>query len=144
MLQVERERQCSKGDQCCSRHENNDRPPKPTPKAAPPSKTQHTRGRSASRKRSVSGRSLTGRILRQPCRYYLQGTCIVPSVNSVKKNRDAKQGTSVCSRTTRLKNNHIKSRKRSFDKAVVKVVPQLNPESIGLSERRRSLGKTEA
>ena len=28
-----------------------------------------------SRKRSVRGRSQTGRILRQPCRYYLKGTC---------------------------------------------------------------------
>ena len=34
-----------------------------------------TRGRSASRKRSARGRSQTGRILRQPCRYYLKGTC---------------------------------------------------------------------
>ena len=34
-----------------------------------------TRGRSASRKRSVRGRSQTGKILRQTCRYYLKGTC---------------------------------------------------------------------
>ena len=31
-------------------------------------------GRSESRKRNVRGRSQTGRILRQPCRYYLKGT----------------------------------------------------------------------
>ena len=47
---------------------------KPTPKAATPSEPSMTRGRSASRKRSVRGRSQTGRILRQPCRYYLKGT----------------------------------------------------------------------
>ena len=48
---------------------------KPTQKAAPPFEPSMTRGRSESRKRSVSGRSQTGRILRQPCRYYLQGSC---------------------------------------------------------------------
>ena len=39
---------------------------------------------------------------------------ILPNLNSIKLNRDAKQGTSVCSRTTRLKNNQVKSRKRAF------------------------------
>ena len=67
--------QCSKGDQCSFRHENNDRAPKPTPKGALPSEPSMTRGRSESRKRSVRGRSQTDRILRQPCRYYLKGTC---------------------------------------------------------------------
>ena len=36
--------QCSKGDQCSFRHESNDRAPKPTPKAAPPSEPSMTRG----------------------------------------------------------------------------------------------------
>ena len=67
--------QCSKGDQCSFRRESDDHATKPTPKAAPPSEPSMTRGRSASRKRSVRGRSQTGRILRQPCRYYLKGTC---------------------------------------------------------------------
>ena len=40
-----------------------------------PSEPSLTRGSCASRKRSVRGRSQTGRILRQPCRYYLKGTC---------------------------------------------------------------------
>ena len=44
-------------------------------KPHPPSEPSMTRGRSASRKRSVRGRSQTGRILRQPCRYFLKGTC---------------------------------------------------------------------
>ena len=67
--------QCSKRDQCSFRHESDDRAPKPTPKAASPSEPSMTRGRSDSRKRSVRGRCQTGRILRQPCRYYLKGTC---------------------------------------------------------------------
>ena len=104
---------CSKGDQCSFRHESNDRAPKPTPKTATPSEPSMTRGRSASRKRSVRGRSQTGRIL-----------------------RDAKQGTRVCSGTLRLQNNHVKKPKKSFnpqngnsdDKgaaAAARTVPQL-------------------
>ena len=34
-----------------------------------------SRGRSVSRKRSIRGKSNLGMILRQPCRYYLKGTC---------------------------------------------------------------------
>ena len=64
--------QCSKGDQCSFRHESNDRAQKPTPKAATPSEPSMTRGRSTSPKRSVTGKSNTGRILWQPSRYYLK------------------------------------------------------------------------
>ena len=53
----------------------NDRSQKPTPKAATPSEPSMTRGRSMSRKRSVRGKSNPGRILRQPCRCFLTGTC---------------------------------------------------------------------
>ena len=70
--------QCPKGDQCSFPHESDDRAPKPTPKAAPPSEPSMTRGRSVSRKRSVRDRSQTGRILRQPCRCCLKGTCPRP------------------------------------------------------------------
>ena len=50
---------------------------KPTPKAAPPSEppTRKTRICSASRKRSVRGRSQSGKFNRQPCKYFLKGTC---------------------------------------------------------------------
>ena len=49
---------------------------------------------------------------------------ILPNVNSVKMNQDAKQGTSVCSRTARLKNNQVKSRRRAFktEKATTRVL----------------------
>ena len=53
---------------------------------------------------------------------------VLPNVNSVKLNRDAKQGTSVCSRTTRLKNNKVKRRKKNFQNGKsddVKTVHQL-------------------
>ena len=59
---------------------------------------------------------------------------IFPNVKSTKLNRDAKQGTSVCSRTARSKNNRGRSQKRALtlktendDKAavaIVKTVPQ--------------------
>ena len=67
-------------------------------------------------------------------RDHLVSSGILPNVNSVKLNRVAKLVTSVCSRTTRLKDNQVKSRKRDFkteksdDKgaaAIVKTVPQL-------------------
>ena len=53
-----------------------------------------------SRKRSIQGRSDPGIILRQPCRYYLKGTCTSspceywhpPECQLYKLNRDAKQG----------------------------------------------------
>ena len=51
LLPVERRRPVSKGDQCSFRHESDDRAPKPTPKAAPPSEPSMTRGRSALRKK---------------------------------------------------------------------------------------------
>ena len=68
--------QCSKGDKYSFRHESNDRAQqKPVPKAATLSEPSMTRGRSVSRKRSIKGKSDPGIILRQPCRYYLKGTC---------------------------------------------------------------------
>ena len=60
--------QCSKGDQCSFRHESNDRAQTPTPNAATPFEPSMTRGRSASRKRSIRGKRNQGAILRQPCR----------------------------------------------------------------------------
>ena len=68
--------QCSKGDQCSFRHKSNDRA-KPTPKAAPPSEPQSskTRGRSVSRKRNARGRSQSEKFNRQPCKFFLKGTC---------------------------------------------------------------------
>ena len=57
--------------------ESGGRAPKPTPKAASPSNPSMTRGRSASRERSVRGKD------------HLVSIGILPNVNSVKLNRDA-------------------------------------------------------
>ena len=84
-------------------------------------------------------------------RDHLVSVCILPNVNSLELNRDAKQGTGVCSRTTRLKNNQVKSRKRAFktendDKgavASVRIVPQLGCLSQD-SESLESVRKPDA
>ena len=67
--------QCSQGDRCSFRHESNDRAQKPDHNAATLFEPSMSRGRSVSKKRSIQGRSNHGAILRQPCRFYLRGTC---------------------------------------------------------------------
>ena len=67
--------QCSQGDRCSFRHEAQDRAQKPEHTAATPSEPTVSRGRRVSKKRSIRGKSNHGAILRQPCRYYLKGTC---------------------------------------------------------------------
>ena len=67
--------QCSQGDRCSFRHETQDRAQKPEHTAATPSDLTASRGRSVSRTRSIRGKGNHGSILRQPCRYYLKGTC---------------------------------------------------------------------
>ena len=112
-----------------------------------------SRGRSVSKKRSIKGKRKHDANLRQPCKYYLKGTGILPNVNSLKTNRDVKHGKSACSRITRLKNNRVKSRERatihqkrreSDDKnsvALVKIVSQLgcvSQNSDALDSRKKS------
>ena len=151
--------QCSKGDQCSFRHARDDHAPEPTPRAAPPSEPSMTRGRSTSRKSSARGRSQTGRILRQPCRYCLKGTCARSpcDVNSVQLNRDAKQGTSVCSRT-QVEEQPSKKPRKSFQNgkkrrqrcgsccencaSIVLCLARLR--AVRTSERREVSGKPEA
>ena len=67
--------QCLQGDRCSFRHETQDRAQKPEHTAATLSESTVSRGRSVSRKRSIRGKCNHGSILRQPCRYYLKGTC---------------------------------------------------------------------
>ena len=50
---------------------------KPTPKTAAPSEPPAQRGRSASRKKNLRGRSPSGKFARQPCRDYLKGICTI-------------------------------------------------------------------
>ena len=73
--------QCSQGDRCSFRHEAPDLAQKPEHTAATPSEPTVSRDRSVSRKRSIRGKSNHGSILRQPCRYYLGGTCTRTPLN---------------------------------------------------------------
>ena len=68
--------------------------------------------------RSIQGKSNHVAILRQPCRYYLKGTCTrtpceywhPPEFQIYKHKRVAKPGISVCSRFKMLMNNHAKKK----------------------------------
>ena len=60
----------------CFRHDTQDRAQKPEHTAATPSEPTVSRGRSVSRRSSIRGTSNHWSILRQPCRYYLKGSCI--------------------------------------------------------------------
>ena len=128
--------QCSQGDRCSFRHETQDRAQKPEHTAATPSEPTVSRGRSVSRKRSIRGKSNHGSILRQPCRYYLKGTCmrtcerlvnvgIRPSVTFMKMKRVVRLETSVCFRITRLMNNQIKSRKSATSQKEKKAMTRM-------------------
>ena len=67
---------CSRRNQCSFRHEAQDRAQNSERTVATLSEPTVSRGRSASRKRSIRGKSNHGSILRQPCRFYLKGTCM--------------------------------------------------------------------
>ena len=66
--------QCSKGDNCCFRHDTNKRAKMTQPNPSPSSSTQQNE-RNASRTRSPRGSSPSGRMARLPCKDYLKGTC---------------------------------------------------------------------
>ena len=67
--------QCSRGDKCSFRDDDQDKRAKPTPKTAPPSEPPTPRGECASRKMSLKGKSPSGKKNRQPCRIFLKSTC---------------------------------------------------------------------
>ena len=121
--------QCSRGDTCSFRHDQ-DKRAKPTPKTAPPSEPPTPRGVEVRReKRSLRGRSLSGKTNRQPCKNLLKGTCAElpcdywhPSQCQFKKSESGcNSAKSARFRTGRLRNNQIKSRR----KVVTKVQWQL-------------------
>ena len=64
--------QCSRGDECSFRHDSDERA-KSTPKTTPSSESPTQRGRSASRKGTLGGRSPSGKSNRQPCKDFLKG-----------------------------------------------------------------------
>ena len=113
--------QCSKGDKCSFQHESNDHAQKTTPKAATPSGPSMTRGWSVSRRRSIKSKSNPGIILRQPCRYFLKGTCTrspcecwhLPECQFYKNESGCKAGDKCLFPHHRLTNKEVRSRKRA-------------------------------
>ena len=69
--------QCSKGDNCSFRHDEDKRAKSTQPNPSPRSSTQQN-VKNASRTKSPRGRSLSGRMARLPCKDYLKGTCTTP------------------------------------------------------------------
>ena len=114
--------QCSQGDRCSFGHQSDDRAQKAEHTAATPSEPSFSRGRSVSKKEVSDAKSDHGAILRQPCRYLLKGTCTRSlceywhphQCHFCKMKRVVRLQTSVCFRITRLMNNQILSRKKSY------------------------------
>ena len=102
---------------------------KPTAKAAPPSEPPTPRSRSASRKRSLRGRSQSGKSNRQPCKNFLKGTCtylvtvgILPNVNSISLNRGVNSAQSAHFPRWRVEEQTNKRPKKGDDKSAVAFV----------------------
>ena len=121
--------QCSKGDSFW--HDSDERA-KSTPKTTPSSEPPTQRGRSASRKRILRGRSPSGKFNRQPCKDFLKGICAKWLCDNwhppESQNRVVHSAISGRFRTGRVRNNQIKRRKRVGDKnavAILKDVRQL-------------------
>ena len=156
--------QCSKGDQCSFWHESNDRAPKPEHTAATFWAINGTRSKCVEEKKYPEAivtlvsffDNRVDIISKVLARDRLVSVGILSNVNSLKLNRDAKPGMSVCSRITRLMKNQIKSPKRppsqkereSDDKkavAIVKTVPHLgcvSQDSESFDSQRGSPGET--
>ena len=119
------EGQYSRGDQCRSRHDGDERAKINTKKPFHPSEPPTQRGRSASRKRNLRGRSPSGKSqstsrAETSCKVFAQINVvtvgILPNVNFISQNRVLNSAISARFRTGRLRNNQIKSRKRVVTK----------------------------
>ena len=115
--------QCSRGYQCSFGHDGYEHA-KSTPKTAPSSEPPTPRGRIGLIKRSLRGRSPSGKTNRQPCKDILKGICmrllvpisILTHVNFVSLKLVANSAQSSRFRTGRLRNNQIQSRRRVVTK----------------------------
>ena len=124
---------CSQGDGCSVRHETQDRGQKPEHTAATPSEPTVSRRRSVSRKRSIRGKSDHGAILRQPCRYYLKGTCTQspceywhpPKCQFYKIETGCKARDKCLFPHYKVDNNQIKSRKRATSQKEEKAMTRI-------------------
>ena len=121
-------------------------------KTDPPSEPPAPRGRSASRKRSLRGRSQSGKSTRQPCKNFLKGTCTKllcdywhpPECQFYKSETGSKFGAEGSFPHWKVEKQPNKRPKKGGDKsavAIVKSVRQLgcvsqdaeSPESVTIS-----------
>ena len=105
-----------------------------------------TRGGSASREKNLRGAEsiLEGRstAVQRLLKMYLQDRFVILSnVNSIKQNRAVKQGTSVCSRVTRLTNNK-KTQKSYFSTTCTTIELCRKTQNHWNLRETQSLGKT--
>ena len=116
--------QCSQGDRSSFRHDTQDRAQKPEHTAAISSEPTASRGRSVSRKRSIRGKSNHGSILRQPCKFYLKGTCTrtpceyvhSPECQIYKTKTGCKSGNTCLFPHPKVDEQPIKGRRRDLAK----------------------------
>ena len=115
--------QCSKGDNCSFGHDANKRAKSTQPNPSPGSSTQQS-VKTASRTRSPSGRSPSGKMAQLPCKDYLKGTCTTPLCEKwhppeclfYKSKKDADLEKSAPTHTARLTNSPARSIKRMVTK----------------------------
>ena len=116
-VRIRRETSAVSGMRVMIMHQNRHRKPLP-------SEPSMTRGGSASRRRSVTGRSQTCRILRQPCRYNLKGPCTRSLCEYWHPpERQFHKTESGCTAGDKCLFPHSKVREGAV--AIVKTVPQL-------------------
>ena len=111
-------------------------------------------GRSASRNRSVRARRQTGRILRQPCRYYLKGVCTrspceywhPPECQFFKTESGCKAGDKCLFPRYKVEEQPCKKLKKSFqnrksdDKGAVAIVTSVPLELYDLEIHQKKIG----
>ena len=115
--------QCSKGDNCSSRHDK-DKCGNRHSRILLQDLLRSRMWKIASGTRSPRGRSPSGRMSRLPCKDYLKGTCTTPSVKSgilqsacsTSLRMDADSGKSALTHTARLTNSLAWSLKRMVTK----------------------------
>ena len=110
--------QCSKGDNCSSRHDMNKREKSTQPNPSSGSSTQQS-VTNASRTRSPRGRSPSERMARLPSKDYLKRTCTTPfcekwhplECSFYKSEKGCRFGKSALSYTAKLANSLARSKK---------------------------------
>ena len=114
--------QCSRGDNCSSRHDINKRGKMTQSNPSPNSFMQQNK-KNASGTRSPRGKSPSGRMSRWSCKDYLKGTCVnsfcekwhPPECLFYKTKSGGLFGKSACMHIVRMMNSRLKGPKKNDD-----------------------------